>query len=384
MPKGVRECLLEQAKKFHKWQETTYPGITTEEIGGEWEVDYPDWNDAYYAFWHVLNKMDAETADDILLNEMLYLIARDNEGESLIYETTLHANWFESLCRFAVTSNENEAKWQFAAYLPECQCSQEVKDFILDFANDSHEYVSRRALMAMPDLRPDCVEKFATLFWKRDCYTAELQQYQRIAVLFSLDSIHSSLLPQYLEWAKKDGRRYLMEYAKEIERRLALNEKLFRAKFDQMETTEKQALMESLAARYDITFLGLHTFERWGQSCTTGIFQKDSREFVFVPGDTVTLGWEQFAVGLNQDSQEELDYLLQEWEMECDPNEMIRESMASVRQVTISPMFVGRKLEELCWEPVKMDDSRLTVHPDWLKKFRDFVWSDLDSLTIHQ
>lgn len=384
MPKGVRECLLEQAKKFHKWQETTYPGITTEEIGGEWEVDYPDWNDAYYAFCHVLNKMDAETADDILLNEMLYLIARDNEGESLIYETTLHANWFESLCRFAVTSNENEAKWQFAAYLPECQCSQEVKDFILDFANDSHEYVSRRALMAMPDLRPDCVEKFATLFWKRDCYTAELQQYQRIAVLFSLDSIHSSLLPQYLEWAKKDGRRYLMEYAKEIERRLALNEKLFRTKFDQMETTEKQALMESLAARYHMTFLSLHTFQRWGQSCTTGIFQKDSREFVFVPGDTVTLGWEQFAVGLNQDSQEELDYLLQEWEMECDPNEMIRESMASVRQVTISPMLVGRKLEELCWEPVKMDDPRLTAHPDWLKNFRDFVWSDLDSLTIHQ
>ena len=151
-----------------------------------------------------------------------------------------------------------------------------------------------------------------------------------------------------------------------------------------METAEKQALMESLAARYNMTFLGLHTFERWGQSCTTGIFQKDSREFVFVPGDTVTLGWEQFAVGLNQDSQEELDYLLQEWEMECDPNEMIRESMASVRQVTISPMLVGRKLEELCWEPVKIGDPRLTAHPDWLKKFRDFVWSDLESLTIHQ
>ena len=70
--------------------------------------------------------------------------------------------------------------------------------------------------------------------------------------------------------------------------------------------------------------------------------------------------------------------------MECDPNEMIRGSMASVRQITISPMLVGRTLEELCWEPVKMDDSRLTAHPDWLKKFRDFVWSDLDSLTIHQ
>ena len=44
-------------------------------------------------------------------------------------------------------------------------------------------------------------------------------------------------------------------------------------------------------------------------------------------------------------------------------------------------MLVGRELEELCWEPVKMDDPRLTTHPDWLKEFRDFAWSDLDSLT---
>ena len=68
-----------------------------------------------------------------------------------------------------------------------------------------------------------------------------------------------------------------------------MNERLFRTQFNQMETTEKQALMESLATRYDMAFLGLHTFDRWGQSCTTGVFEKDGREFVFVPGDTVTL-----------------------------------------------------------------------------------------------
>ena len=52
-----------------------------------------------------------------------------------------------------------------------------------------------------------------------------------------------------------------------------MNEKLSRPQFNQMETTEKQALMESLATRYDMTFLGLHTFDRWGQNCTTGIFE---------------------------------------------------------------------------------------------------------------
>ena len=164
-----------------------------------------------------------------------------------------------------------------------------------------------------------------------------------------------------------------------------MNKRLFRPQFNQMETTEKQALMESLAARYNMTFLGLHTFDRWGQNCTTGIFKKDGREFVFVPGDTVTLGWEQFAVGLNQESREELEYLFREWEMEPqNPEEMIRESMAPVRQAAIGPMLVGRELEELCWEPVKMDDPRLTAHPDWLKEFRDFAWSDSSSLTLHQ
>ena len=164
-----------------------------------------------------------------------------------------------------------------------------------------------------------------------------------------------------------------------------MNKRLFRTQFNQMENIEKQVLMESLAARYDMTFLGLHTFDRWGQSCTTGIFEKDGREFVFVPGDTVTLGWEQFAVGLNQESREELEYLFREWEMEPqNPEEMIRESMAPVRQAAIGPMLVGRELEELCWEPVKMDDPRLTAHPDWLKEFRDFAWSDSSSLTLHQ
>ena len=380
MAKGIRERLLEQAIKFHQWQEATYPGKTSEELGGEWEVDYPYWNDTYSAFCHVLTQMDAETADSVLLDEMVYLIARDNEAEGFIQETTSHPQWFECLCRRAAASNESEVKWQFAAYLPECPCSQEVKDMILDFAKDPNEYVSRRALLAMPALRPDCVEQFAPLFWERNCYSLELQEYQRIAVLVSLDAIHSGLLPQYLEQAKQDGRRYLLEHAKRIEGGLAMNEKLSRPQFNQMDTTEKQALMESLAARYTMTFLGLHTFDHWGQSCTTGIFEKDGREFVFVPGDTVTLGWERFAVGLNQESREELEYLFREWEMEQDPEEIIRESMAPVRQAAIGPMLAGRELEELCWEPVALDDPHL--RPEWLEEFRQFALTGRDSLTL--
>ena len=41
-----------------------------------------------------------------------------------------------------------------------------------------------------------------------------------------------------------------------------MNKNLFRPQFNRMETSEKMALMESLAARYNMTFLGLQTFDR--------------------------------------------------------------------------------------------------------------------------
>ena len=66
--------------------------------------------------------------------------------------------------------------------------------------------------------------------------------------------------------------------------------------------------------------------------------------------------------------------------MKQDPEEMIRESMAPVRQAAIGPMLVGRKLEELCWEQVTMDDPRL--RPEWLEEFRQFALTGRDSLTL--
>lgn len=92
-----------------------------------WEVDYPAWNDIFDAFCHVLTQMNAEMADSVLLDEMVYLIARANEAEGFIQETTSHPQWFECLFRRAAASNENEAKWQFAAYLPECHAARKSK-----------------------------------------------------------------------------------------------------------------------------------------------------------------------------------------------------------------------------------------------------------------
>ena len=155
---------------------------------------------------------------------------------------------------------------------------------------------------------------------------------------------------------------------------------LLRPQFDRLSPEEKWPIMERLAAQYRLDFVRMEHFGRWGQRCTTGIFKKDGREFVFAPGDTVILGWEQFAAGLNQESREELEYLFREWEMERDPTELIGESMAPVRRAAIGPMLVGRELEEINWEPVKLDDPRL--RPEWLEDFRQFALTDRNSLTL--
>ena len=58
--------------------------------------------------------------------------------------------------------------------------------------------------------------------------------------------------------------------------------------------------------------------------------------------------------------------------------------MTPVRQVTIGPMFVGRKLEEIGWESVSISDPRITAHPDWLENLQKWAGQDSQSFEIHE
>ncbi len=145
---------------------------------------------------------------------------------------------------------------------------------------------------------------------------------------------------------------------------------LYLPQYEELGPPEKTALMQTLAERYGLLFKGLRTFSRWGRHCTTGLFEKAGRELVLVPGDTVTLGWERLAVGLGEADRAELEEVRDEYAYPGTLEELIREDMAPVRQVTIAPMLVSRQLEEIGWEPVTFQDPRLLAHPDWLEDFR--------------
>lgn len=145
-----------------------------------------------------------------------------------------------------------------------------------------------------------------------------------------------------------------------------MDERLNREGFDRPDSAEKETLMRELAGRFRMSFLSLQTFSRWGNGITTGVFEKDGMEFTFVPGDTVTIGWDRFAVGMDGENQAELNEIFEEYEYEGTIEDFLRRGMAPVHQAVIPPMLAGRRLREIGWEPVALDDPRLTCHEDWM------------------
>ena len=76
---------------------------------------------------------------------------------------------------------------------------------------DQHEYVSRRALQALGRISSPHTERLCERAWDTD------HEYQRIMALWVLKEIDSRKLDSYLALARKEGRKYMVSNAIEIE-----------------------------------------------------------------------------------------------------------------------------------------------------------------------
>lgn len=85
---------------------------------------------------------------------------------------------------------------------------------------------------------------------------------------------------------------------------------------------------------------------------------------------------------MDEDNLAELNYVFREYEYTGTPEDFIQQDMSPVRQVTISPMLAGRELEEIGWEPIGFQDSRLLAHPDWLEEFENHKRSENVGLNL--
>lgn len=201
-----------EIEKFNNWAQSQF-GESQDEIGGEWECNYENWSDIYHSFEDFIATTNPNTLTDNQKNNLLYIIARDNETEYLA--SILDDNFLSILTEQSITNGQRDDKWQLAVQLYKLADKQKATALLEKLVNDDEEYVNRRALMELAKLNSEKVEYYAEKFWNKDQY-GDMEEYQKIAVLQSLHTINSKLLVNYIDLAKQSGQKYLIDFAEKL------------------------------------------------------------------------------------------------------------------------------------------------------------------------
>jgi HEAT repeat protein len=183
-----------------------------ERSSAEWECNYEGWQSLNEAFVAYLDAHAFREADDQAISDIIYAVARDNEMEYLVPELANRPGWFAFLLPHVLKCDEPDARWQFAVALGQRALPfAEAEHALLRLVEDQDEYVSRMALQSLGRIGSSHTERLCERAW------ATNHQYQRIMALWVLKEIGSPKLDAYLALAKRDGRKYVVGNALEIE-----------------------------------------------------------------------------------------------------------------------------------------------------------------------
>jgi hypothetical protein len=209
MQLGVEPVLLaDEAERFRRWAANRSP----EQRRGEWEGDYVRWDPLYASAVALLDAAVASDLTDANIADLLFVIARDNESENLAEHLAQDEASLLLLAEASIASTETDAKWQLAEQLGAVTTGRsEAELLLLQLANDSDEYVRRRALTSLGALKSIHAEALAVRAWDTGL------EYQCIAALWVLKAIDSARLAEFLAKANEDGRTHVMQNAREIQ-----------------------------------------------------------------------------------------------------------------------------------------------------------------------
>ncbi|MFD1887257.1 hypothetical protein [Paenibacillus wenxiniae] len=163
-----------------------------------------------------------------------------------------------------------------------------------------------------------------------------------------------------------------------------MNEQYNRPIWTTLDQQQRRDVLEQLQSRLPEGFAldRLETFSRYGQTTETGVFTYKGNEFVFVPGDTVTLGWEQWPIELDQATREDLEAGLSELDIRIEEaGSVLLEQMSPVRQACISPMLVERSTHSVGWDaytPEQLDPEEDEDILEHIEKFKTATYNTLE------
>lgn len=200
--------MKKEIEAFRKWAKS----FPEQDRYGEWECDYEGWSEINVAFEDFINERNPESLSQEEIEDLIYIIARDNKIGELVDQICEKKEWFQSLLPRVVNSLEHDAQWQFAEQLSNGVLRvNEAEPALLKLVESSHEYTGRMALKALGGIGSMHAESLCEKAWKTN------HEYQRIMALWVLKEIDSSKLPEYVELAYKDGRKYVAQNASEVE-----------------------------------------------------------------------------------------------------------------------------------------------------------------------
>jgi hypothetical protein len=205
----MQHALFDEIARFKKWAGLhSEASVAEDDRGGEWECDYTNWSAIWTSFSDFISNTYPDAWSDKQIEALLYIIARDNDTESLAGIAATNPKALVLLATRAVTNAPPNAKWQLAVQLETLADKQLAEKLLKKFVQDKEEYVSRRALMCLAAIHSTQTEHYCKIAWEKDI--GSMQKYQRIAVLHSLFKIKSPLLNHYLTLARADGRENLL------------------------------------------------------------------------------------------------------------------------------------------------------------------------------
>ena len=160
--------------------------------------------------------------------------------------------------------------------------------------------------------------------------------------------------------------------------------KLYNEAYSLLPMEEKKEILESLAKKYNMELLRFETFSKYSKSTFTAVFKYKESEFVFVPGDTVTLGYGGLPKNLSDETLEGLKSCLDEPEdLDTVLGEYIRDNLSKLRKATIKPMLVERDLQTVAWRKSNLDELK-EYNIDLLKDYNEFKSSNYNRLTLDE
>ncbi|WP_413378734.1 hypothetical protein [Alkalihalobacillus sp. 1P02AB] len=119
----MRELFLE-INIFRNWAETA------DKPFGEWETEYLHWDRIYHYVNKLIEDTPVEKWSSDLLNEFLYILARDNECEIILETLIDNPIHLLSIAKHSVSFPDHDARWQIAYGLGEIdENNQEIKNF---------------------------------------------------------------------------------------------------------------------------------------------------------------------------------------------------------------------------------------------------------------